>query len=133
MKFMRRVGWPVTLFVPLTLALAIAVAGILSPDVPRIYFIIGFLSALIVLPGIFVTLKVLSHPVTAAVVTLVTTRKGQNVVVMFEDGTKNTYQNAQLYAGLLTGELKPGQRFRVLIRDDLLFRAQPLDDGEARS
>ncbi|AZK60565.1 hypothetical protein [Candidatus Desulforudis audaxviator] len=130
MKFMRRVGWPVTLFVPLTLALVIAVAGIYSPGVPRIYFILGFLFTLIVLPGILITLKVLSHPVTAAVVTLVTTRRGQNVVVMFEDGTKNTYQNAQLYAGLLTGELKPGQRFRVLIRDDLLFRFQPLDDED---
>ncbi len=128
---MRRVGWPVTLFIPLILALVIAVVGIYSPGLPRIYFILGFLSALIILPGILVTLKVLSHPVTSAEITLVTTRRGQNVVVMFEDGTKNTYQNAQLYAGLLTGELKPGQRFRVMIRDNILFRFQPLDDEAA--
>lgn len=125
---MQRVGWPVTLCVPIILAFVIAIAGILSPELPRVYFIVGFLFALIVLPGILVTLKVLSTPVTAAEITLVAARKGQNVDVMFPDGAVNTFQNVQLYNGLLTGELKHGQRFRVLIRDDILFRWQRIDE-----
>lgn len=124
--FMQRVSWPLTLLIPIVLALVIAVTGILNPQLPRGYFIAGFLFVLIVLPGILVTLKVLSSPVTAAEVTLLGTRRGQNVEVMFPDGAVNIYQSTQLYNGLLTGELESGERLRVLIRGDILFRWQRL-------
>jgi cytochrome c oxidase assembly factor CtaG len=123
---MQHVGWPLTLLIPIVLALVIAVTGVLNPQLPRGYFIAGFLFVLIVLPGILVTLKVLGSPVTATEVTLVGTRRGQNVEVMFSDGAVDIYQNTQLYNGLLTGELKPGERLRVLIRGDILFRWQRL-------
>lgn len=130
MRFMHHVSWPATLFVPALLALAVVVVGVFSPGVPRYYFIVAFLFFLVVLPGILVTLKVLATPVTAAEITLVGTRKGQNVDVMFPDGSVGTFQNAQLYNGLLTGEFKQGDRFRVLIRGDIMFRWQRLD-GES--
>jgi hypothetical protein len=128
---MQRVSWAMTLFIPIILALVITVAGILNPQLPRVYFIVVFLFALVILPGILVTLKILSSPVIAAEVTLLATRKGQNVDVMFPDGSVNTFQNAQLYNGLLTGELKQGERLRVLIRDDILFRWQRLEEERA--
>lgn len=127
MRFMQHVSWPMTLFIPIVLALVIAVTGVLNPDVPRLYFVFAFLFALVILPGVLVTLKVFSLPVITAEVTLVRARKGQNVEVMFTDGAVNTYQNAELYNGLVTGELQPGERLRVMIRGDLLFRWQRLD------
>lgn len=116
MGFFHRMGWLWTFVLPVAIALAIAWAGIKNPDLPRIYFIVGFLAALVFLPAVFILLKILATPVVNEEVVAVGVRGERYVEIMHPDGAVATYYQPDLVDALKTGRIRKGDRLRITVR-----------------
>lgn len=116
MQVFNRMGWAWTFILPVAVALVIAWLGIKNPDLPRIYFVIGFLAALVVLPAVFILLKILAIPLVDEEVVAVGVRGERYIEVMHPDGVVAAYQHAGLVHAFRSGRIRKGDRLRVLVR-----------------
>ncbi|MEW5762859.1 MAG: hypothetical protein AB1776_06640 [Bacillota bacterium] len=116
MGIFQRMGWFWTFIIPVAVALAIAWAGIKNPDLPRTYFVLGFLAALVLLPAVFIALKILAIPVRHEEVVAVGVRGERQVEIRHPDGAVVTYYAPDLARALKSGRVRAGDRLRVAVR-----------------
>ncbi|HAG07112.1 MAG: Uncharacterized protein XD69_0561 [Clostridia bacterium 62_21] len=112
----NRMGWLWTLVLPMGIAVAIAWLGIKNPDLPRIYFIVGFLAALVILPAVFILLKILATPVVDEEVVAVGVRGERHIEIRHPDGVVASYYHPDLARAFRSGRVRRGDRLRVLVR-----------------
>ncbi|MEW6447296.1 MAG: hypothetical protein AB1426_04290 [Bacillota bacterium] len=115
--FFSRMSYFTTLAVPIAVALIIAFTGLAHPEWPRIYFIIGFLAALILLPGVTLGLKLGSTPITEEDVEF-TGVYGRGVIgVRFANGEVVRYPHNELYNLFINGGIEAGEPLRLRFLD----------------
>ncbi|MBO8128772.1 MAG: hypothetical protein H0Z39_06195 [Peptococcaceae bacterium] len=130
MSIFRRMSWFTTFIIPVTVALVIAFAGIVMPGIPRIYFIVAFLAALIFLPGVFIGLKIAKTPATIEK-TIMVGLKAENLNIVHlqhPDGSIRAYMDTSLANAYRAGTVKKGQIIKVIIRDDVMLKWDKEDE-----
>ncbi|MDI6710128.1 MAG: hypothetical protein QME76_05490 [Bacillota bacterium] len=125
MRFFSRLSWFATFLIPALAAIAVALWG-LNSTLPRIYFVAAFLFILIILPGVFILLKILGTPIHEEEIVLLAAGSGDRVKVLRPDGHQDIVSDIGLKKALLAGELPSGTRLRLLRRGDIVVRWEPI-------
>lgn len=129
-QFFSRMSYFTTLAVPIAVALIIAFVGLAHPEWPRIYFIIGFLAALIILPGITLGLKLGSIPITEEDVEFVGVYGRGVIGVRFSTGELVRYPHKELYNLFLSGAIETGEPLRLRFLDQEIVSWKSLKSKE---
>lgn len=129
-KFFSGMSYFTTLVVPIAVALLIAVIAVTHPQWPRIYFIVAFLAALILLPGITLGLKLGCTPLDDVKVIFCGVGAPGVIRVRLENGQVVGYPHKELYALYLDGVVKEGELLllRFLEHDILSWKSLSKDD-----
>jgi hypothetical protein len=129
-QYFRRMSYFTTLAIPIGTALLIALLAVTHPQWPRTYFIIGFLAALIILPGITLGLKLGSTPLVEREMVFL----GGNApgIVRFADerGRIESYPHRQLYALFLDGAIREGETLLLRFLDHEIMSWKSLSSEE---
>jgi len=120
-----RMSWALTFFIPVGLGIAVALWG-LNSSLPRIFFIISFIFVLVILPGIFILLKILGTPLEEEEVTLVGTTARNQVRLMQPSGDINSVSDGSLLNAVRGGLVQPGTKLRIIRRGDIIASWKPL-------
>lgn len=116
-EFFRRMSYFTTLVIPIGVALVIAFVGLAKPEWPRIYFIVGYLAALILLPGITLGLKLGSTPLVEEEVEFVGVFAPGWIEVRRATGEICRYHHRQLYELFQSGGIRRGERLILRFLD----------------
>lgn len=130
MGLFGRMHWALTFFIPVVLGIAIAMWG-LNSNLPRIFFIVGFIFVLVILPGIFILLKILGTPLEEEEVTLVGTTGRNQVRLMQATGNINSVTDSSLLNAVRGGLVQPGTKLRITRRGDIIAAWKPLKAADA--
>lgn len=125
MRFFSRLSWFATFLIPALAAVAVALWG-LNSDLPRIYFIIAFLFTLVILPGVFILLKILGTPIEEEEIILLAAGSGDRVKVVRADGSHDIVSDIGLKKALLAGDIPSGTRLRLTRRGDIVIHWEPV-------
>lgn len=107
--FFRRMSYFTTLAIPIATALLIALLAVTHPQWPRIYLIIAFLAALIILPGVTLGLKLGCTPLTEEKVVFLGVGAPGVIHVRHDNGEVVRYPHRELYAHFLDGTVEEGE------------------------
>ncbi|MEW6183341.1 MAG: hypothetical protein AB1500_09240 [Bacillota bacterium] len=120
-----RMSYFTTLVVPMAVALLIALFAVTHPQWPRIYFIVSFLAALVLFPGITLGLKLGCTPLEDVKVTFFGVGAPGIIRVRLENGQVVGYPHKQLYALYLDGVVTEGEilLFRFLENDIISWKS----------
>lgn len=129
-EFFSRMSYFTTLAVPIVAALIIAFIGLAHPEWPRIYFIIGFLAALIILPGVTLGLKLGCTPVTEEDVEFAGVYGRGVIGVRFPNGEVARYPHKELYNLFLNGGVEEGEPLRLRFLDQDIISWKSLRSRE---
>ncbi|MEW6770400.1 MAG: hypothetical protein AB1330_03305 [Bacillota bacterium] len=126
-RFFRRMSYFTTLVVPIVVALVIAFLAVLNPQWPRIYCVIAFLAALIILPGVTLGLKLGCTPVTEERVVLVGVDAPGIIGVRRANGEVVRYHHRELYTLFCNGTVSEGSILSLRFLDNDIIGWQPVD------
>uniref|UniRef100_A0A7C2EJ11 Uncharacterized protein n=1 Tax=Ammonifex degensii TaxID=42838 RepID=A0A7C2EJ11_9THEO len=129
-QFFSRMSYFTTLVVPMAVALIIAFLAVINPQWPRLYCIIAFLAALIILPGITLGLKLGCTPVTEEEVVFLGVCAPGVIGVRYPNGEVVRYPHRELYDLFRNGTVKEGDILRLRFLDKEIIGWQFPDNGE---
>jgi len=124
-RFFSRLSWFATFLIPMLAGIAVALWD-LNSNLPRVYFVIAFLFTLIILPGVFILLKILGTPIHEEEIILLAAGSGDRVKVVRADGSHDIVSDIGLKKALLAGEVPSGTRLRLTRRGDIVIRWEPM-------
>lgn len=120
MNIFGRLSWFITFLIPALTGIAIAIWG-LNSDLPRGYFVVGFLFALVIMPGILVWLKVMGTPLQEEEIILLGAGSGDQVKIARPSGGHDIVSHSGIKRAILTGELRIGARLHLVRRGDIVI------------
>jgi hypothetical protein len=120
-----------TLVIPIGVALLIVLLAVTHPQWPRTYLIIGFLAALIILPGITLGLKLGSTPLVEREVVFLGGNAPGVIRVANEHGRMESYPHRQLYALYLDGTIREGEVLLLRFLENDILSWKSLSQEEA--
>lgn len=127
-EYCRRMSYLTTLVIPIAVALVIAFVGLTHPQWPRVYFIIGFLAALILLPGVTLGLKLSCTPVVEEDVEFLGTYGPGWIGVRHANGAVARYHHRGLYEMHQSGHVRRGERLRLRFLEQEIISWELLED-----